>query len=117
MDMRHDHAVGRRPRVLHHEPVGRGTQPLGLGTDALLALRIHAVPSLKVRAVTDHHEPCSLWKGLVAGVDRLVIPRSLKCLVLTDNLPGVQMGIAFAQPKQSTRETVHQARTALLHSA
>ncbi|AKQ54938.1 LysR family transcriptional regulator [Bordetella hinzii] len=38
-----------------------------------------------------------LGVGLVAGVSRLVQPRGVKCLRLTDNPPGFQVGIALAR--------------------
>ena len=38
-----------------------------------------------------------LGVGLVAGVARLVMPRGVKCLTLTDNPPGFHVGIALAR--------------------
>jgi DNA-binding transcriptional LysR family regulator len=38
-----------------------------------------------------------LGVGLVAGVARLVVPRGVKCLALTDNPPGFHVGIALAR--------------------
>ena len=35
--------------------------------------------------------------GLVAGVSRLMMPRGIKCLTLTDNPPGFHVGIALAR--------------------
>jgi len=40
-----------------------------------------------------------LGVGLVAGVSKLVQPRGVKCLHLTDNPPGFHIGIALARAK------------------
>ena len=44
--------------------------------------------------------------GLVAGVARLVMPRGVKCLALTDNPPGFHVGIALARLQGNTSRLV-----------
>ena len=47
-----------------------------------------------------------LGVGLVAGVARLVMPRGVKCLALTDNPPGFHVGIALARLQGNTSRLV-----------
>lgn len=47
-----------------------------------------------------------LGVGLVAGVARQVMPRGVKCLALTDNPPGFQVGIALARRAGETSRLV-----------
>ena len=47
-----------------------------------------------------------LGMGLVAGVARLVMPRGVKCLTLTDNPPGFHVGIALARLQGNTSRLV-----------
>lgn len=47
-----------------------------------------------------------LGVGLVAGVARLVMPRGVKCLALTDNPPGFRVGIALARLQGNTSRLV-----------
>ena len=47
-----------------------------------------------------------LGVGLVAGVARLVMPRRVKCLALTDNPPGFHVGIALARLQGNTSRLV-----------
>ena len=47
-----------------------------------------------------------LGVGLVAGVARLVMPRGVKCLALTDNPPGFHVGIALARLQVNTSRLV-----------
>ena len=47
-----------------------------------------------------------LGVGLVAGVARLVMPRGVKCLALTDNPPGFHVGIALARLASGTSRVV-----------
>ena len=47
--------------------------------------------------------------GLVAGVARLVMPRGVKCLALTDNPPGFHVGIALARLQGNTSRLVERS--------
>ena len=47
-----------------------------------------------------------LGVGLVAGVARLVMPRGVKCLALTDYPPGFHVGIALARLQGNTSRLV-----------
>jgi DNA-binding transcriptional LysR family regulator len=47
-----------------------------------------------------------LGVGLVAGVARLVMPRGVKCLALTDKPPGFHVGIALARLQGNTSRLV-----------
>ncbi len=47
-----------------------------------------------------------LGVGLVAGVARQVMPRGVKCLLLTDNPPGFHVSIALARPAGDTNRVV-----------
>ena len=47
-----------------------------------------------------------LGVGPVAGVARLVMPRGVKCLALTDNPPGFHVGIALARLQGNTSRLV-----------
>ena len=47
-----------------------------------------------------------LGVGLVAGVARLVMPRGVKCLALTDTPPGFHVGIALARLQGNTSRLV-----------
>ncbi|WP_353233746.1 LysR family transcriptional regulator [Diaphorobacter ruginosibacter] len=52
------------------------------------AMQVHTIMSLVASG---------LGVGLVASVSRLMMPRGIKCLTLTDNPPGFHVGIALAR--------------------
>lgn len=52
------------------------------------AMQVHTIMSLVASG---------LGVGLVASVSRLMMPRGIKCLALTDNPPGFHVGIALAR--------------------
>ena len=64
-----------------------------------------AQEAMQVQTIMSLVASC-LGVGLVAGVARLVMPRGVKCLALTDKPPGFHVGIALARLQGNTSRLV-----------
>ena len=98
--------AARQPFIMY--PPDRGP---GLSTLALMRCQLSgftprvAQEAMQVQTIMSL-VASGLGVGLVAGVARLVMPRGVKCLALTDNPPGFHVGIALARLQGNTSRLV-----------
>ena len=98
--------AARQPFIMYPQHKVPGLSTLALMRCQLSGFTPHvAQEAMQVQTIMSL-VASGLGVGLVAGVARLVMPRGVKCLALTDNPPGFHVGIALARLQGNTSRLV-----------
>ena len=98
--------AARQPFIMYPQHKVPGLSTLALMRCQLSGFTPHvAQEAIQVQTIMSL-VASGLGVGLVAGVARLVMPRGVKCLALTDNPPGFHVGIALARLQGNTSRLV-----------